>query len=287
MSTWRRRDGASASITAFCTAGVAPIVPDSPMPFAPSGLMRGRRPCRRPRSSAARPPREGVAEEVAGLRVALLVVDDLLEERLVDAGGDAAVTCPSAIIGLMIVPASSTAIRRRQLHAAGLRVDLDDRDVGPERERRRPGVEVDLGHEPSSPSRVERRRPDPATGDRRVPRHGTRRARVSSTMSSGWPRACRRRAPAPGPTPPRRPGARRRRRSAATLTRRSRCPRGSRRCRRCSPSRLDRDAEAVGDDLRQRRLVALAVGEQPVRTDRLPSGWTSTSPNSLAAVGRW
>ncbi len=27
----------SASTTAFCTAGVAPIVPASPMPFAPSG----------------------------------------------------------------------------------------------------------------------------------------------------------------------------------------------------------------------------------------------------------
>jgi hypothetical protein len=38
MSTWRMPNGASASITAFCTAGVAPIVPDSPIPFAPSGF---------------------------------------------------------------------------------------------------------------------------------------------------------------------------------------------------------------------------------------------------------
>ena len=30
--------GASASTTAFCTAGVEPIVADSPMPFAPSGF---------------------------------------------------------------------------------------------------------------------------------------------------------------------------------------------------------------------------------------------------------
>ena len=29
---------ARASITAFCTAGVDPIVPDSPIPLAPSGL---------------------------------------------------------------------------------------------------------------------------------------------------------------------------------------------------------------------------------------------------------
>src|SRR5205823_14722056 len=38
MSTWRTPRCDSASTTAFCTAGVAPIVPDSPMPFAPSSL---------------------------------------------------------------------------------------------------------------------------------------------------------------------------------------------------------------------------------------------------------
>ena len=38
MSTWRTPRWASASHTAFCTAGVEPIVPDSPMPLAPSGL---------------------------------------------------------------------------------------------------------------------------------------------------------------------------------------------------------------------------------------------------------
>ena len=37
-SMWRTPSGASASITAFCTAGVEPIVADSPMPLAPSGL---------------------------------------------------------------------------------------------------------------------------------------------------------------------------------------------------------------------------------------------------------
>ena len=33
-----RRGGRRASTTAFCTAGVEPIVPDSPMPLAPSSL---------------------------------------------------------------------------------------------------------------------------------------------------------------------------------------------------------------------------------------------------------
>ena len=43
MSTWRTPRWASASTTADCTAGVEPIVPDSPTPLAPSGLTRRRR----------------------------------------------------------------------------------------------------------------------------------------------------------------------------------------------------------------------------------------------------
>ena len=38
MSMWRTPRCDSASTTALCTAGVEPIVADSPMPFAPSGL---------------------------------------------------------------------------------------------------------------------------------------------------------------------------------------------------------------------------------------------------------
>ena len=38
MSMWRTPRCDSASTTADCTAGVEPIVPDSPMPLAPSGL---------------------------------------------------------------------------------------------------------------------------------------------------------------------------------------------------------------------------------------------------------
>ncbi len=38
MSMWRTPRWATASTTAFCTAGVDPIVPDSPIPLAPRGL---------------------------------------------------------------------------------------------------------------------------------------------------------------------------------------------------------------------------------------------------------
>ena len=38
MSMCRTPRWATASMTAFCTAGVAPIVPASPMPLAPRGL---------------------------------------------------------------------------------------------------------------------------------------------------------------------------------------------------------------------------------------------------------
>src|SRR5258708_23761224 len=38
ISMWRTRRWESASITAFWTAGPAPIVPPSPTPFAPNGF---------------------------------------------------------------------------------------------------------------------------------------------------------------------------------------------------------------------------------------------------------
>ena len=38
MSTFSTPKCETASTTAFHTAGVAPIAPDSPMPFAPSGF---------------------------------------------------------------------------------------------------------------------------------------------------------------------------------------------------------------------------------------------------------
>ena len=92
ISTWRTPYGASASITALWTAGVEPIVPDSPIPFAPSGFARRRRHHldRLPRGELGR-RRERVAEERARQRRPVLVVGEVLVERLRDAGRDAAV----------------------------------------------------------------------------------------------------------------------------------------------------------------------------------------------------
>src|SRR5437773_5715125 len=45
MSRWRTPSGASASLTAFISAGSAPTVPASPTPFAPSGLTLVRTSC--------------------------------------------------------------------------------------------------------------------------------------------------------------------------------------------------------------------------------------------------
>ena len=41
---------------------------------------------------------------------------------------------PSTIIGLMRTPQSSTAMKRRTLTSPGARVDVDDADVGAERD---------------------------------------------------------------------------------------------------------------------------------------------------------
>ncbi len=38
IGMWRTPRCDTASTTALCTAGIAPIVPDSPIPFAPSGF---------------------------------------------------------------------------------------------------------------------------------------------------------------------------------------------------------------------------------------------------------
>ena len=82
----------SASMTAFQTAGVEPIAPDSPMPLAPSGL-RGDgvwvRSVSNDRQVAG--ARDRVGRQRAGHVVAVLVEGDLLVQRLRDALRDAAV----------------------------------------------------------------------------------------------------------------------------------------------------------------------------------------------------
>ena len=80
--------------------------------------------------------RDGVVGEGAGDRRALLVVHHLLPQRLADAldraavllaGHDQRVQDPAAVVDRDVA---------QRLRLAGLDVDLDDRDVGAERERR-------------------------------------------------------------------------------------------------------------------------------------------------------
>ncbi len=128
---------ATASITAFCTAGVAPMLPASPMPLAPSGLyVVGVAMSTSSKLGTSVGGQDGVVGEARGQRVAVGVVDDLLQQRLRDALGDAAV--PLALgeqrveHGARVVDGDEPA----QHGLAGLGVDLGHGDVRAERERR-------------------------------------------------------------------------------------------------------------------------------------------------------
>ena len=77
MSMWRTPRCASASTTAFCTAGVEPIVAASPIPFAPSGLRYVGVSVGRLDERQSRPLRYCVASR-SSERVPRLVVGDLL-----------------------------------------------------------------------------------------------------------------------------------------------------------------------------------------------------------------
>ena len=110
MSTCSTPNAGRASTTALITAGGAPTAPDSPMPLAPSGLL-GHGVAMRPGGEVGQVGgrRHEVVEQVGGERLARPgSYDHLLEERLGDALGDAAVHLPSASSGLITVPQSST-----------------------------------------------------------------------------------------------------------------------------------------------------------------------------------
>ena len=135
----------TASTTALWMAGVEPMVPDSPMPLAPSGL-RGLSVCGVADLEAGQlgRRRDGVVGQVRRDRVAVLVVDDLLEQRLRRALGDAAVLLAGDEQRVEDAPAVVDGDVAQQRHGAGLGVDLDDRDVRAERVRRVGAVEVEL-----------------------------------------------------------------------------------------------------------------------------------------------
>ena len=95
MSMCAIPSGASASTTAFTTAGVEAIVPVSPAPFTPSGLtsverLRAVELERREELGL----RHRVLHHARRLQLAVLVVDRALPERLRDALRDAAVHLP-------------------------------------------------------------------------------------------------------------------------------------------------------------------------------------------------
>ena len=121
-------------------------MPDSPIPLAPSGLIGvGRDHLDALERGQLGRGRHAVGDQIGVLGIAVLVVAQLLEQRLRDPGCDAAVNLP---VGDERVDDRSRVIDRDhplQVDRAGLGVDLDDRDVSAERERRLGGCEVGLG----------------------------------------------------------------------------------------------------------------------------------------------
>ena len=119
MSMWRTPRWLSASTTAFCTAGVDPTVADSPMPLAPSGLSGdGVSVCAASNDGNSAALGMRVVGERRRERVAVVVVDHLLPQRLRDARRE---------------PAVHLAVDEHRVEDAAAVVDRDVAD------RRRPG----------------------------------------------------------------------------------------------------------------------------------------------------
>ena len=128
-------NGASASTMALMTVGVEPIVPASPMPLTPSGLVGlGRHRVVEPEAGDLGCAGHAVVDQRGVAQQPVVVVDRLLPQRLGDALHDAAVELAlddhRVDLGAAVVDRGVV----EQLDTAGLLVDLDDRHVGPERE---------------------------------------------------------------------------------------------------------------------------------------------------------
>ena len=137
-SRWRMPRCDSASITAFCTAGVAPMVAASPMPLAPSGFSGDGVSVEwvsKPGNSAA--DAMPVVGEVGREQVAVVVVAHLFEERLSDAGRDAAVLLSFDEQRIEHRAAVVDGDVAHEPHRAGVGIDLDHRDVSAEGKRAR------------------------------------------------------------------------------------------------------------------------------------------------------
>ena len=220
--------------------------------------------------------RERVADEGAGQRVAVLVVDDLLVERLRDAGRDAAVHLALRDQRVDQRAGVVDGDEPQQLDRAGLGVDLDDGDVGAERERRAPpGTRAPPSARRACSSAAARA----ASSAHEIAACGcaddveAAEAAVERRCRPGSPRGSRRRAASPA-RPRRRPrAAPPRRRSASTSSRTCRCPRRPRRCRPCGRSTF-----STGSPSRSAAIIANVVSwpwpceNEPVRTIAPPSG---------------
>ena len=197
MSMCRTPRWDTASMTAFSTAGVDPMVPASPIPLAPSGLMRGRGLAgdQLERGKLGRGDRR-VVDQRAGQRVAVGVVAHLFQQRLRDALGDSAVPLALGQHRVEYPPGVVHGDVPHQGRLAGLGVHLHHRQVRAERERRRAGLEARVGGQAVRPGRARRSGPSPApTPGRRAPARCRAPCRVP-----GRPRSPRS-SPRPGAVP--------------------------------------------------------------------------------------
>ena len=135
--------GLSASMTALAAAAVLAIAPASPTPLTPSGLTGdGVTVSSSSRVGQPRRPRQRVVEHRARLELAVVAVDRALPERLADALGDAAVELAVDDHRVDLLADVVDRDIADEVDLAGLLVDLDDRDVRPERPRAVRGVVV-------------------------------------------------------------------------------------------------------------------------------------------------
>ena len=135
MSAWRTPNGCSASITAFTTAAGDPTVADSPTPLQPSRMVW------RWRDRLAQLPlghferrRQQVVHERTAEAVAVLVEGDHLHQRHADAVGEATVHLTLDDHRVDARAAVVDGDEAPHLHLPGTRIDVDDADVGPERD---------------------------------------------------------------------------------------------------------------------------------------------------------
>ena len=231
-----------------------------------------------------------VVGQVGRDRVAVLVVADLLQQRLGGALGHAAVDLaleeqrvdhPAGVVAGDVAEVADL---------AGLGVDLDDGDMGTERERGAAGVEAGLDQQLLAVGGGDAGEVGPRLATRPgCRRRGRRRRRCRGRCRTRRPPATTR--PASWPSRPARwpPCRRPRRPAAASASPSCRRRRAPGRCRpRSSVELVDGDARLGAGDHRPRRVVALAVRRRAGVDDgpcrrRGPRSWPSSPIGGDAA----